>query len=593
MTEAAGHGVVLLVNDNPIQLNAAELFLSSEGFIVWTAESGESALRVMQKRLPDLIISDVVMPGIDGIELCRMIKTDQATAGIPILLMTALRYDDASVAEGLEAGADDYLEADAPPSLLTRKARRLIAETREKRARLDAEAALRHSETMAAMGQLVAGVAHEVRNPLFGISSILDAFEARFGERAEYKRYIDVLRRELDRLNLLMRDLLEYGAPPGRQLHKGPIEGVIAQAVSSSSALADKHGVQLISATKGELAPVLMDRRRLPQVFVNLLENAIHHSAPGEVVEVEAAQINCDDQDWVECSIKDSGPGFDAQDIEKVFDPFFTKRRGGTGLGLSIAERIIAAHGEESPRPIGPKEGPSSRCGFRQRLISYGIRRSVQVPRNRILIIDDDAGARFGVKDFLDQKGYEVEEADSCRRGLEAFRASPPDAVILDYMLLDGNALELLPRLKAVNAETPLVVLTGHGSIDLAVRAVKEGADHFLIKPVELPALLIIIERLLENQRNRQKQTRRQGQAVSPACRSVCRDQRRHTPARRAGQKAAGGGKPDTDSRGDRRGQGSFGKMDTRKRAAGGGRIRRSKLRGVAEGAAGDGTVRL
>ena len=120
----------------------------------------------MRKKLPDLIISDVVMPGIDGIELCRRIKSDQATAGIPIMLMTALRYDDASVAEGLEAGADDYLEADAPPSLLTRKARRLIAETREKRARLDAEAALRHSETMAAMGNGLPA-RHEVRNPLF------------------------------------------------------------------------------------------------------------------------------------------------------------------------------------------------------------------------------------------------------------------------------------------------------------------------------------------------------------------------------------------------------------------------------------------
>jgi DNA-binding NtrC family response regulator len=128
------------------------------------------------------------------------------------------------------------------------------------------------------------------------------------------------------------------------------------------------------------------------------------------------------------------------------------------------------------------------------------------VARNKILIIDDDAGVRFGVRDFLDQKGYDIEEADSCRQGLGMFRASRPDAVILDYMLLDGTALELLPRLKSVNAETPLIVLTGHGSIDLAVRTIKEGADHFLTKPVELPTLLVILERLLENQRNRQKQ---------------------------------------------------------------------------------------
>jgi DNA-binding NtrC family response regulator len=142
------------------------------------------------------------------------------------------------------------------------------------------------------------------------------------------------------------------------------------------------------------------------------------------------------------------------------------------------------------------------------------------VARNKILLVDDEAGVRFGVRDFLESNGYEVEEADSCQAALDVFQVVRPDAVIIDYELPDGNALELLPRLKRIDRGTPLVILTAYGSIDLAVRAVKEGAEQFLTKPVELPALLVMLQRLLEEQRNRQRQiagqSRRARDGVDP-----------------------------------------------------------------------------
>jgi DNA-binding NtrC family response regulator len=133
----------------------------------------------------------------------------------------------------------------------------------------------------------------------------------------------------------------------------------------------------------------------------------------------------------------------------------------------------------------------------------------IAVARKRILIVDDEAGIRFGIRDFLETNGYEVAEAESCQTAREVFRAFQPDAAIVDHLLPDGNALDLLPLLKEIDPDVPLVVLTGHGSIDLAVRAVKEGAEQFLTKPVELPALAVILKRALENQRNRKKQLAR------------------------------------------------------------------------------------
>ncbi|MFZ0060475.1 MAG: sigma-54 dependent transcriptional regulator [Pyrinomonadaceae bacterium] len=126
--------------------------------------------------------------------------------------------------------------------------------------------------------------------------------------------------------------------------------------------------------------------------------------------------------------------------------------------------------------------------------------------RNRILIVDDEPGVRFGIRDFLELQGYEIDEAENCREAQDLFRTSRPDIVIADYMMTDGTALDLLPRLKEINPDTPLLILTAHGSIDLAVRAIKEGAEQFLTKPLELPALAMILKRLLENQRNHHKQ---------------------------------------------------------------------------------------
>lgn len=201
---------------------------------------------------------------------------------------------------------------------------------------------LRRSEILAAMGTLVAGVAHEVRNPLFAISSTLDAFTARFGERVEYQRYFSVLRREADRLTVLMSALLDYGKPPRLELMETTIDEAVAAATQACAPLAQSAGVTLRYENNGNGALVRMDRQRLQQVFENLLRNAIHYSPPGGRV---TAVVRCNTPAWIECTIADNGPGFHPEDLPRIFEPFFTRRRGGTGLGLAIAQRIVEEHG--------------------------------------------------------------------------------------------------------------------------------------------------------------------------------------------------------------------------------------------------------
>ena len=216
---------------------------------------------------------------------------------------------------------------------------------RDIRERKQAEEELRRGQTMAALGSLVAGVAHEVRNPLFGISSTLDAFEARFAGRTDHRPYVAVFREQLDRLTSLMNDLLEYAKPGGGELVYGPIERVVEQALTACTPIAERARVVLESRIAPGLPALRMDAKRLSQVFRNLVENGVQHSPAGGEVRVGAEVVRRGGETHVECVVEDKGPGFRAEDLPHLFEPFFTRRHGGTGLGLSIAYRIVTDHG--------------------------------------------------------------------------------------------------------------------------------------------------------------------------------------------------------------------------------------------------------
>ena len=206
---------------------------------------------------------------------------------------------------------------------------------------------LRRSETMSAMGALVAGVAHEVRNPLFGISATLDAFAARFKRRTEYQRYVSILQGEVCRLSELMQQLLDYGKPFLLEMSAECPREVMRVALAACQPLAAAARVELAEEAELELPSVRIDRNRMLQVFQNLLENAIQHSPRGARVVFRAAAAVVGEREGVRFSVEDAGPGFSPEDLPHIFEPFFTRRRGGTGLGLSIVQRIVEQHDGE------------------------------------------------------------------------------------------------------------------------------------------------------------------------------------------------------------------------------------------------------
>jgi signal transduction histidine kinase len=235
---------------------------------------------------------------------------------------------------------------------------RVIVVARDVTRLVELQESVRREERMSAMGSLVAGVAHEVRNPLFGISSTLDAFEARYGETEPFQKYVSVLRREADRMGTLMRDLLEYGRPPGLDASDVDLAQLADEAVQLCLPHAASGGVRI--ERTGQAGSVRLDRGRMLQVLQNLIQNAVQHSPAGGVVAVAVGETAADGgprEAW--CAVRDDGPGFRGEDLPRLFEPFFTRRPGGTGMGLSIAQRIVSQHGgvmEAVNRPQGGAE---------------------------------------------------------------------------------------------------------------------------------------------------------------------------------------------------------------------------------------------
>ena len=124
----------------------------------------------------------------------------------------------------------------------------------------------------------------------------------------------------------------------------------------------------------------------------------------------------------------------------------------------------------------------------------------------RILVVDDDEFVREALSSALQSQGYDVSEASKLESGLKVFSTESCDAAIVDYLLPDGTALQLIPRLKAIDSTVPVMVMTGHGTIDLAVKAIKMGAEHFITKPVDLDVMFKLLSRALDDQRSRRRQ---------------------------------------------------------------------------------------
>jgi signal transduction histidine kinase len=401
---------VLVVEDNADMRRLLSFIVGSE-FRVCVARNGAEALKAVQERRPDLVLTDVMMPELSGAELCRVLKEGAETAGIPVILVTSKAEREMKI-EGLELGADDYVTKPFHPRELMARIRSLVRVRRlqeqltrqnallestneELRTTLDelkeASTQLVHAERLSALGELAAGVAHEVNNPVNFALNAAKALQECVEEVAQFATKMSQVRtddskefvRGLNELQL-MRDRLQFdervqsmteltrivgeglertarlvgglhdfavpdrGARGNLDVARG-LRSTI-QLVSHSLASAD---IEIRVEIPTSLPTIQGELRALNQVFLNLIKNAAESLRDGGgAIEISAhAQ-----QDAVIVEIRDDGPGIPGELRGRIFEPFFTTKASvrGSGLGLAISQRIVSQHGgsiEVEPAP--------------------------------------------------------------------------------------------------------------------------------------------------------------------------------------------------------------------------------------------------
>ncbi|MBI3179793.1 MAG: response regulator, partial [Deltaproteobacteria bacterium] len=349
-------GLVLVAEDEPtLARSIAEIL--SEDHTVLVAADGLHALALAERYPPDLLVSDIQMPNMDGPELTRRFTERGAGPPVPVLLLTARGSVDDRI-RGLAQGAVDYLTKPFDPQELRARVRAQLA-YRRLTTRLHA------AEKLASLGALSAGLAHELRNPANGIvnavAPLKELLPAELSDpESASGQLIDVMAECAQQVAFLSRQLLGFRRTGELELRRTAVKDVVDRALANASAALSKVEVRMRLDYSGALrcAPSAMT-----QVLVNLLENGAQAAGPGGWVEVGCTAHN----GTCTLEIADSGPGVPAQLRERIFEPFFTTKPPGqgTGLGLAISRDLIVRHGgtlevrEREQRTIFAIEIPS------------------------------------------------------------------------------------------------------------------------------------------------------------------------------------------------------------------------------------------
>ena len=201
------------------------------------------------------------------------------------------------------------------------------------------------SEKMASTGKLISGVAHEVRNPLFGISTTVRALANELGNKEELKPFLDIVTSETTRLNRLMEELLNYSRPVKIDKNPSEIIEIIREVMGRYQNVPEGKEVSIQLFGAENIPPINVDRNKIHQVILNLVENGIQHSGDKPRIDIFLEYLSLSYPPEIHIVVKDYGSGIGHDILTRIFDPFFTTRSRGTGLGLSIVRKVVHDHG--------------------------------------------------------------------------------------------------------------------------------------------------------------------------------------------------------------------------------------------------------
>ena len=514
---APGPGTVLNVNDHEQQRYVVSKMLRNAGYRVIEASAGLEAVDLAQIEAPDVVVLDIQLPDINGMEVCRRLKSDVATSS-PMVLHTSATFANTEVrVQGLDVGGDAFLaqpftaqELIATVRALVR--RRRVEEQQRRRAEELAEADRRKDDFLAMLG-------HELRNPLNALTmsqAIMEQLPARSDIETNARA---VARRQTAHLTRMVNDLLEVSRVTRGKitLAKTPLDlaAVLEEVAAELQGTAFQARSQTVRVSLPAYpVPVDGDRVRLGQVFANLLENASKYSPHHTDVELELDVEPGDGRTDAVVTISDHGQGIAEEQLGHIFGLFYqaqpTEARTGAGLGigLTLVRALVELHGGtvsvrsdglgkgsqfEVRLPARPELTVAGRADGRQTVVQR--RRRVRGTRT-VLVIEDNADARVLIETLCRSWGYQVETADNGIDGLARLFELQPHVSLVDIGLpgIDGYEVARRTRQDPAGRMLTLIALTGYGLPAQRDKALASGFDLHVVKPIEPEVLAALLD---------------------------------------------------------------------------------------------------
>ncbi len=521
MTTTIKKAKILIVDDMKINLDLMKSVLSSSPeYSVVCVQDGKTAIQKAKSNYFDLILLDIMMPEMDGFQVCQLLKSYPTTKSIPVIFLTALS-DSKNIRKAFQFGAVDYV---SKPFSKEELLARIKLHIQLKRINEELISAKKAAETAAeAKSIFLANMSHEIRTPMNGIIGMVDILK-KTPLNDEQKEYLQIVESSGENLLIIINDILDYSKIEAGRIELEHIPFKLHQEIRNVVKIlqiqADRKKLPIYIEMDKEVPEYLLgDPVRLKQIIINLVNNAIKFTDKGEIrIKIEKQSVN-GLQAHILFEISDTGIGISEEGRSRLFQSFSqgdkstTRKFGGTGLGLAICKNLSEMMGGE----IGVKseEGKGSTFWFTVTLDTtdqetyeqdsskehVNTRTKKSKTNLKILLAEDNLINQKVAMVNLSNLGHQVEVANNGKEAVDKFKMKNFDLIFMDIQMPEMDGLEATKKIRDIEnsqnvvRKIPIIAMTANSMEGDREKCLQSGMDDYVSKPFKQNELVTIFSK--------------------------------------------------------------------------------------------------